>query len=307
MNFNKSILCVGETIIDLIGTQLDESLYNNSNYQRHLGGSPTNVAVNLSSMGFQSHLISTVGDDGLGDFALSSLKMKGVNTKGIRKDHSNPTSVILVSKSTQTPEFIPFRKADKFIHMNQITTDILQSCHLFHTTCFALSENPARETILKFAKLAKSMNLILSIDLNYSNKIWANNTDALLTITEFLNLQPIVKVSDDDCYRLFEAKNSDDMIFSFFHERGAEMVCLTKGKKGVVLSQKSSALVITKKALTIDEIKDATGAGDAFWSGFIAGILNNKSMDECIDFGQKIASIKLQNVGGLPDDIKLLI
>ena len=45
----------------------------------------------------------------------------------------------------------------------------------------------------------------------------------------------------------------------------------------------------------ISKIEDATGAGDAFWSGFLFGVLNKKSLAECVEIAQKIAVLKLEN------------
>ena len=114
----------------------------------------------------------------------------------------------------------------------------------------------------------------------------------------------MVKLSEDDCYRLFAEVKSEDYIFEYFHNLGASTICLTKGKKGVVLSDKKEGLFF-QDALPINEVKDATGAGDAFWTGFLYAQLQNRSLNESISIAQKLASIKLQNVGRLPDDINL--
>ena len=58
--------------------------------------------------------------------------------------------------------------------------------------------------------------------------------------------------------------------------------------------------------MKIQEIKDTTGAGDAFWTGFLFAQLNKKDLPESISIAQRLASIKLQNVGRLPDNINIL-
>ena len=57
--------------------------------------------------------------------------------------------------------------------------------------------------------------------------------------------------------------------------------------------------------IKIKDIKDVTGAGDAFWTGFLFARINNKSLLDSITIAQKLATIKLQNVGRLPDMISL--
>jgi fructokinase len=294
------IICVGEVIIDFIGHELS-SIEKTINFQRFLGGSPTNVAVNATRLGLNVALVATGGNDGLGNFIVESLKSNKVNTTYFRKSLSQPSSVIFVSKSKETPEFIPFRHADCEILDEQLPDELLANAKIFHTTCFALSKEPARATILNSAKKAKVFGLQLSIDINFSEKIWENRNEAFATLKEYLALDPLVKLSDDDCFRLFEETKSDAFIFDYFHNLGVSTVCLTKGKDGVKLSDKKQGEFF-QEALQLDEIKDVTGAGDAFWAGFLFAILKNMNFEECITIAQKLASIKLQNIGSLPEN-----
>jgi fructokinase len=68
----------------------------------------------------------------------------------LRKSDNEPTSIILVSKSTSTPDFI----AEKIVKLKVKFGGLLEKA-IFHTTCFALSKNPARTTILASAKKRK--------------------------------------------------------------------------------------------------------------------------------------------------------
>jgi fructokinase len=298
------IICVGEVLIDFIGHEMNTSINRTKDFHRFLGGSPTNVAVNCARLGLKSVLVATCGQDGLGDYIVRKLKSNDVVTTQIRKIETAPTSVIFVSKSTQTPDFIPYREADSYIDEAQVPDDLLENAKVFHTTCFALSRNPARKTILERAKKAKSLGLKLSIDINFSERIWPDREEAKQVLQEYLSLNPWVKLSEDDCYRLFAEVKSEDAIFEYFHQMGAETICLTKGKNGVVLSDIHQGLFF-QEANYIEEIKDTTGAGDAFWTGFLFAQLHHKSLEESITMAQKLAGIKLQNVGRLPDNIQI--
>jgi len=103
---------------------------------------------------------------------------------------------------------------------------------------------------------------------------------------------------------LFDEEKSDAFIFNYFHELGASTICLTKGKNGVVVSDIKQG-VLFQPAFQIDEIKDTTGAGDAFWTGFLYAQIQNKSLEDCVTLAQKLAVIKLQNVGRLPENINI--
>ncbi len=298
------IISIGEVLIDFIGHELNTSINRTKDYHRFLGGSPTNVAVNASRLGLKAVLVASCGNDGLGEYVIRKLNDNQVTTSQIKKVANVPTSVIFVSKSTNTPDFIAYRQADCQLYEEQLPDQLIANAKIFHTTCFALSKEPARTTILNGAKKAKKFGLQLSIDINYSEQIWPERAIAQQTLKEYLSNDPLVKISEDDCFRLFGEHKSERFIFNYFHELGASTICLTKGKDGVVMSDKKEGL-ITKKALEIAVIKDTTGAGDAFWTGFLYAQLNQKSWSESLDCAQKLAAIKLQSIGRLPDNTSL--
>lgn len=46
-----------------------------------------------------------------------------------------------------------------------------------------------------------------------------------------------------------------------------------------------------------EEINDTTGAGDAFAAGFVAGVVEGKSIDESVDQGQWLAALSIRELG----------
>jgi fructokinase len=299
------ILCIGEVLVDFIGHQTGVNIEETRDYHRYLGGSPTNVAMNAARLGLKSVLVATVGNDAFGEYVLKRLDEVGVHTKYIRTLEGTPTSVIFVSRTESTPDFIPFREADYRIAKNQINKEVLKDTNIFHTTCFALSKDPAQSTILKKAEEAYKLGCTLSIDVNYAKKLWESQAAALKVIKAYSKFNPLVKISEDDMGRLFERKLPHHEIFNFFHEEGVDTVCLTLGSLGVKLSQKGKG-VIQLPAIKVDNVKDATGAGDAFWSGFLFAYIKEKPIEKCLDVALQLAALKLQNVGRLPDNINIL-
>jgi fructokinase len=305
INNSIDILCVGEILVDFIGHQEGVLIDETRDYHRYLGGSPTNVAMNATRLGLNTTLVATIGNDGFGSYILKRLSSVGINTNHVNVIENKSTSVIFVSRSDGTPDFIPYREADCCIYEEQISKQILSNTKIYHTTCFALSKKPAQETILKKAKEAYELGCKLSIDLNYAKKLWNSQEDAFQVIKTYCSFNPLIKISEDDMLRLFEKELPHEEIFEFFHHQGVDIVCLTLGSKGVKLSQKGKE-IIQLPAIKIEKVMDSTGAGDAFWSGFLFAYIKEKSIDECLDIALKLAALKLQNVGRLPDNINIL-
>jgi fructokinase len=302
---NIDILCIGEVLIDFIGHQTEVLINNTRDYHRYLGGSPTNVAMNSARLGLKSKMVATVGNDGFGAYIFERLNQVGVNTDSVVKINNKPTSVIFVSRSQNTPDFIPYREADYNISEYQISSEILTKTNIYHTTCFALSKNPAQTTILKKAEEAYNLGCKLSIDINYADELWEDKEQALSVIKAYCKFNPLIKISEDDMLRLFEHVVPHEEIFEFFHNEGVDTICLTLGSKGVKLSQKNKES-IQLPAIRVENVMDTTGAGDAFWSGFLFAYIKEKPIEECLEIALQLAALKLQNVGRLPDNIDIL-
>ncbi|GGF70450.1 carbohydrate kinase family protein [Wenyingzhuangia marina] len=301
---NIDILCVGEVLIDFIGHQSNVQINQTKDYHRYLGGSPTNVAAYCSRLGLNTALVASVGKDGLGEFVMENLQKNNIDTQFVHQLKNKSTSVIFVSRTEGTPDFIPYREADYCIYESQITKETLLNTKIYHTTCFALSKDIAQTTILTKAKKAYELGCQLSIDINYSEKIWDSEREVLEVVKEYCQYNPLVKVSEDDVFRLFNKTLSHQEIFDFFHQMGVETICLTLGSNGVILSQQGKE-TIQLPAVKIEKVEDATGAGDAFWSGFLTSYIQQQPLQACLKTGLKVAAIKLQNIGGLPENIQL--
>jgi len=296
------ILSIGETLIDFIGDDISDSLSETHTFSQHIGGSATNLALNCAKLGLKTKLIAAVGDDDLGQHIIDAINSTGINSSGIKRIKGKKTSKIHISRSLDTPDFKPEREADFYIDSSQVLETDMAKAQIFHTTCFALSRNPAQSVILEKAKMAYDNGLKLSIDVNFSEKIWYNRDDAFSVLESYCQYNPLVKISSDDYKRLFGVFASKREVFNFFHNLGANFICLTKGKNGVEVSQKGEEISYFE-ALKIDKIVDSTGAGDAFWAGFLTAFLNKHDTTTCINYALHIAAVKLLKIGSLPKNV----
>lgn len=299
MKSHIDIISAGEILIDCIGAEI-ASLPHTREFQRFLGGSPTNVAVNASRLGLNVALVATIGQDAFGVFAGRKLETTSLDTTYLRRTTDQPTSVIFVSRSVTTPDFIPYREADRHILPEQLPDELLRNASIFHTTCFALSAQPAQQTLLDAAHKASRWGVQTSLDLNYAARIWPDREEAHRVVAGYMESKPLLKISDDDALRFFGVALDDDALFAYFHAHGASTICLTKGKDGVVVSDREQGL-LRRPAETVEAVIDATGAGDAFWTGFLFARLKERSLDDCIGAAQRLAAMKLQHIGKIPD------
>jgi sugar/nucleoside kinase (ribokinase family) len=296
------ILAVGELLIDMISTDFADSMDAVESYRRIPGGSPSNLGMNMKRLGNNVRLISSVGMDGFGDFLMNYIKNLGLNTEGVAQIADVPTTLILVTRSKTVSDFEAYRGADTHILPSQISDNILSNAAIFHTTCFALSLNPAQNTILDAASRATAFGCRLSIDVNYAQKIWKNNAEAREIVAKYISHGAYVKCSEVDWERLYGEKLTDaEAAAKHFLALGAGEVCVTLGGDGCYVANREGGYFLAARKV---EVKDTTGAGDAFWSGYLTARLDGYSLLDAAKAARKMAETKIGHFGPLPNKIE---
>jgi sugar/nucleoside kinase (ribokinase family) len=299
------LLTMGEALIDLISVEQVESLYGAQQFEKHQGGSPANIAVNLAKLDRSSAFIGKTGIGAFGAFIKAELRRAGVITDHMIMDHRVHTSVIFISRTQGTPDFEAFRDGDYRLEPKELNEEAVRNAKVVHTSIWPVSREPSRAAVERAFHIAHEAGKIISFDPNYSSRIWPDHREALEVIPRMLKLATITKPSLDDAHRFFgdkEAHLPPDAYIPRYHEMGAEIVVLTMGKEGILLSEGSGSDLQHIPAQEIDVV-DATGAGDSFWAGFIAALLDEQPLQRCALFAREIVGMKLTRVGPLPDKI----
>lgn len=299
VEFNASgmktdVLAIGELLADVVTEEYVVSLREARSFKIFQGGSPANVCANLRWLGASTAMVSCVGNDGIGEFILDAMKHTGVATEFIVRSTEYPTSLVLVGKSKGTPEFIAYRMADR--HLPPVDTSLIDAARIVHTCAFALSKSPARENILQALHRAKAQNKLVSVDWNYAPSIWPD--DGRTVLDEIVALNPLLKMSLDDISRFEGRALSVEEARACLSRFNTEVLALTCGKDGVWYRSGEGEWHF-KPAAAVTEVVDSTGAGDAFWAGFLWAYLRSLSLDECIDEALALAARKVQRLGPL--------
>ena len=288
----KDILCIGEILIDGISTEVTTDLEHANSLEIVVGGSVANFNYYLNKLGVSAALVASIGNDGFGKKIVETLKTRNINVDYINILNEHNTSFIAVSKTPETPDFIAYRDADRIIE--NVDERLIENAKLVHSTAFSLSQLPASKTILDTFEKAHKLNKLISVDWNYAPSIWKNKAYANEIFQTIQKYNLLLKLSIDDISRYLDKHVTEHQAKEFLNDVSASCVCLTCGSKGVYFKseEKEWNFLPAKKI----EIKNATGAGDSFWAGFIASYLQTNNIDVSINNGIEIASLKLQNL-----------
>lgn len=297
-----ALLAVGELLVDFISHHVSDSLLDAQDFRRYQGGSPANMGANMARLGNRTAVVACVGNDNLGRFLVRQVSEAGVDTQYIAVDSLAPTSCVVVSRTARTPDFIAYRTADCHISPDQIPDSLLAQVQIFHTTCFALSRQPAQGTIVEAARRAQEAGCQVSIDANYAPSIWPDRDEAWRILGEFFKTGALVKVSEDDVTRLYGSPQPTETVLRDLHGMGVSLVCMTLGADGSLVSYEGGRKQARVPGRKIDVV-DATGAGDAYWAGFLTAFLDGYAPANCAEAGAIMAKLKLTRQGPLPPKV----
>ena len=291
----NDVFTIGELLVDMISDDYDTS-FNCNKYSRFFGGSPANITMNIKRLGGNPIIAACVGNDGLGEFLINHLTKNNINTELINKvNHS--TSMVLVTKSKETPLPIFYRSADYNLEYSLDINSALKNSKIVHFSCWPISQKKSRNMIEKVIEEARKNDVIIGFDPNYHEMIWEEGHDGIEYIKSLLGKVDIIKPSEVDAERIFGPDTPENHVDKFI-QCGAKLVIMTLGKDGAIVSNGKETIKFKTLAT---EVVDTTGAGDAFWGGFYTAITSNYTLKESLNIGFAVSAFKLKHVGAIAE------
>jgi len=294
------LLAIGEAVVDMISLEETDSMQDAYTFRKYQGGSPANLAVYMAKLGKRTALISKTGTGAFGLFLKDSLEQAGVETQTLVMDPHVHTTVIFISRTPRTADSVALREGDYHLTPDEVDEATIARAKIIYSSTFALSREPARAAVEKAFRLAHQYGKLISLDPNYNPPIWPDQQEARAVLRKLFRYVTFTKPSLDDARRLFGPGQTEETYIDYYHEMGPEIVVLTMGQAGILLSHQGKKIHIPSHPV---KVVDATGAGDAFWAGFLAALLDGNPPERCIHFAREVAKRALALVGPFPDPI----
>lgn len=270
----KSILAIGEILIDLIATDGATSLENAVQFLARAGGAPANVAVAAARQGVPSAFCGVCGNDPFGRKLRSLLRENGVGDDALRSDGREKTSLAFAWKDERGDgHFQLLRLADRLLDVADVEAAHIPGRAAIVIGSVALSEEPSRRAIHRAAEIAFESGVPVCLDMNVRPSLWASSEDLRAALEPLWAKTTLLKLSLDDARALHGAEMSPDSIFAWAFGFGAKFVVLTDGARGCWIPDRSGASVHVP-AFAIESV-EPTGAGDAFTAGILGRLIAN--------------------------------
>jgi len=261
-------------------------------FEKHAAGAEASFAIGMSRLGFKAGFITRVSNDEFGKYILSVLRSEGLDVSRVKVDPEAPNGIYFIQRNYPIPgrsSVIYYRRgsAASRISTDDIDPDYIREAKLFHLTGItpALSKS-CRDACFKALDIAHSSGVKISIDTNIRLKLWSGE-EAKRTLIPMLKKADIVLTEREDAEILFGKKEPDEIAEEVL-SMGAEVVAVKLGAEGAAAyTGKEKA---RRPAYNVP-IVDVIGAGDAFAAGFIACLMNGKSLQEALEVGNAAGAL----------------
>ena len=282
------LISIGEILVDI---------FEDDHHRDVLpGGAPFNVACNALLYTDKVSFYGSVGNDENGKLLIDTVNNKGFANPHIKvlKDRYTSRAIVTLKNGERSFRFERANGADYILDINDIDFSLVKDEDIIHIGSLMLSEQSGREFFdtLVF-QIRKHTNAKISFDINYRDDIFNSPNEAKKVFLSALKEADILKFSEEEINLFSSKKNIEDALKEI----------LTPNQIGVVtLGSKGSIFYKAGKCIHVNTYPvkpvDTTGAGDAFYSYFLASLINDSSFindDEKIKYYLTRANV----VGGL--------
>jgi len=260
------------------------------------GGSAANTIYGLARLGIRTGFTGMVGDDAEGKILVQDFHKAGVDTSQIRLKHGAQTgSVLCLSDRLGKRSLYVIPGANNLLAVDDLDLDYINQAKMLHVSSF-VDDRQFKVLLEVMDKLDSSIKVSFAPGALYTAKGLKGLTPILTrTHVLFINQSEIEQLSGGDF-----AAGAESCL-----KQGCHIVAVTLGKgatwKNVVATSyirdiENEYIVEPGKQNMISAI-DTTGAGDAFATGFIYGLLNGKGLEVCGRLGDIVAQFSLSKMG----------
>ncbi|WP_282112230.1 carbohydrate kinase family protein [Maribacter stanieri] len=302
----KKVFCIGELLIDFVAENQGKDLSKAKEFSKKAGGAPANVSCAISKLGGESLFIGCVGDDPFGTFLLRILENEKVDISSAQKSETFTTLAFVSIDADGERDFVFSRGADKELTYDSSLKSRFENNILHFGAATALLGGSLEETYNRYLFDGITKNAFISFDPNYRVDLWKNKEDVFIRKCHpYIEKSHLCKFSLEEA-QLLSGKDNLDEACQVFHEMGTQIIVITLGSEGTLLST-------AKFSKTIPSIKvnpkDTTGAGDAFigcllqqisqHSKFENVLADEKLLTNMVARANKAGAITTENFGAI--------
>lgn len=288
------VITIGSSTVDVFGTSPkkfkdikvgDKVLIDFLDFE--IGGGAINSAAALSRMGFKISTLCKLGNDHNAEKIVKELEKDNIDIL-TEKRSKKPTSYSYILNTKGEDRIIfQFKGASDDLRWDEIDKDKLKNTKFIY---MATMLGESFSTCEKIAEFCTKNNIALLF--NPSKYLAAKGKKGLKKILENTS---IIVLNKEEARTLLNTKKRElKFLMTSIRKLGPKIVVVTEGKKGVNVLQDGAIFHMDPYDV---KVLHTAGAGDAFTSGFLAGILMHNDIPVSIKLGNANAASVIQHYG----------
>lgn len=307
------IICMGRVAVDLYSEDIGKSLADAQTFRKYLGGCAGNIAVGTARLGLKSMMFSCVGADEMGQFLKETLLKEGVATDLLFVSEQHLTGLVLLG--VKPPADFPlmfYRRdcADMQLSPQQVDADTLRQAKAILVTGTALSTEPMRKTTHKAVEVARDQGCKVVFDLDYRPVLWGLtavgngetryiSNQQTSTVYQQLLPQCDLIVGTEEEIALAGGHDSLDKALANIRKHSTAPIVVKLGAKGCQVHWPADNAPLQSAPFPV-EILNVLGAGDAFMSGLLRGLLRGDGWEQATRFANACGALVVTRHGCAP-------
>ena len=284
------LLAIGNGTVDVLVKPINEIDFEIDAHQldslvMSTGGDTMNVTVNMTTLGMDVDMMAKVSDDSFGKTLTNRLEQIGAGTKRIKVVPGSKGSVTLVVINDQGDR--SFYSLNGSINKTIGEDDIDFDCFgeyefLLYNNAFVLP-NLLGKTAERIFKTAKEAGCVTACDVTWDRAgKWLSDEGLGLAMPYIDYFMP----SYVEAKAMTGTDNVEEMADKML-AMGVKNVLIKMGEDGCYFKNAEEAFYTG--SFVVDAV-DTTGAGDAFISGFMTGLLKGMRHAECCKLASAMGS-----------------
>ncbi|MBN9045333.1 MAG: sugar kinase [Rhizobiales bacterium] len=288
------VSAVGFAVLDILGrpvTRIPEGGRADfiEEIRMTVAGTAAATAMDCAILGLKTRMVTSVGDDDMGDFLIAKMQRYGMNTDLVRRDKTVQTSstILPVRPNGERPALhVPGSATTFRVHDEDLEAAL--DAPIIHVGGTGLLKSFDGDPSIAFMRKAKEMGRITTFDLIQANPHTVELVKPLLPYIDYF-----VPSIEEAAEMAGTEKPAD--VARFFKERGVKNAVLTLGGNGVYVSPEQGE-AFTLPAHDI-QVVDTTGCGDSFTAGIIVGLSKGWDIRTSARFATAVAAKVAMGLG----------
>lgn len=256
----------------------------------HTGGCAVNTATALARLGMPVEVIGKVGTDPFGDFLLNTLMERNIGVQGVLRDKSTGTSVTMVMVDPDGERrFVHYIGANAMLTIEDVDMNLLRGKSILHIAGSLVLPGLDGESTAELLRSARAEGLVTFLD-----TVWDDTGRWMELMKPCLQYIDYFVPSLPEAQEITQLEDPIEVARSLINA-AVGTVALKMGAEGCLVMNKDGEM-IRYPAFPV-KVVDATGAGDAFAAGFIAGVWNGWNLEKTALFANAVGAMCVTGLG----------